>query len=451
MKSRLDLKVSDLGSVQLKNIAEPIRVYALEVGHPAQAKSAPGLAAAKSGPPRLSIVVLPFANIGGDPEQEHFVDGVTESLTTDLSRIRGAVVIARNTAFTYKGKPLDVKTIGRELNVRYVLEGSVQRGGNRMRVNVQLVDAETGSHLWAERFDKLLTDLFDMQDEIVGRLANALNAQLIAAEARRAEKAPTPNSMDLYFQGMAWLNKRPTPDNVAQARSFFDRALSIDPDNIEALIGSARLDVREGANFFVTDPMAAFMAAEAKLTKVLSSVPDHARGHRLLGYVEILTKRAVQGIAECERALELDRNLASAHAFIGLGKTFIGRAEETEAHVGDALRLSPRDTSAHTWKSFAGVAKNYLGSYEQAIAWFRRAIEANRNHMYAHFLLAASLAQLGRLDEAHSAVKAGLALDPSFTVSRARAAWTAMSDDRTYLGQLEPLFEGMRKAGVPEG
>jgi tetratricopeptide (TPR) repeat protein len=209
--------------------------------------------------------------------------------------------------------------------------------------------------------------------------------------------------------------------------------------------------VGEGANFFVTDPMAAFMAAEAKLTKVLSSVPDHARGHRLLGYVEILTKRAVQGIAECERALELDRNLASAHAFIGLGKTFIGRAEETEAHVGDALRLSPRDTSAHTWKSFAGVAKNYLGSYEQAIAWFRRAIEANRNHMYAHFLLAASLAQLGRLDEAHSAVKAGLALDPSFTVSRARTAWTAMSDDWTYLGQLEPLFEGMRKAGVPEG
>ena len=179
----------------------------------------------KSAPPRLSMVVLPFANIGGDPEQEHFVDGVTESLTTDLSRIRGAVVIARNTAFTYKGKPLDVKTIGRELNVRYVLEGSVQRGGNRMRVNVQLIDAETGNHLWAERFDKPLADLFDMQDEIVARLASALNAQLVAAEARRAEQAPNPDSMDLYFQGLAWLNKGLTPDNLAQARSFFDRAL----------------------------------------------------------------------------------------------------------------------------------------------------------------------------------------------------------------------------------
>ncbi len=202
----------------------------------------------KSTPPRLSIVVLPFANIGGDPEQEHFVDGVTESLTTDLSRIRGSFVIGRNTAFTYKGKHVDLKQIGSELNVRYVLEGSVQRGGNRMRVNVQLIDAETSNHLWAERFDKPLADLFDMQDEIVARLAGALNAQLVAAEARRAEQAPNPNSMDLYFQGLAWFNKGRTPDNVAQARSFFDRALTADPDNVDALIGSARADVIEGAN-----------------------------------------------------------------------------------------------------------------------------------------------------------------------------------------------------------
>ena len=193
------------------------------------------------------MVVLPFANIGGDPEQEHFVAGVTESLTTDLSRIRGAVVIGRNTAFTYKGKAVDLKQIGRELNVRYVLEGSVQRGGNRMRVNVQLIDTETGNHLWAERFDKPMADLFDMQDEIVARLAGTLNAQLVAAEARRAEQTPTPNSIDLYFQGLARLNKGMTPDNVAQAREFFDRALSVDPDNVDALIGSARADIIEGA------------------------------------------------------------------------------------------------------------------------------------------------------------------------------------------------------------
>ena len=156
VKGRLELAVTDLGPTQLKNIAEPIRVYSLEVGKPSQPKPAPAPAPEKSAPPRLSIVVLPFANIGGDPEQEHFVDGVTESLTTDLSRIRSAVVIGRNTAFTYKGKAVDLKQIGRELNVRYVLEGSVQRGGNRMRVNVQLIDAVTGNHLWAERFDKPL-------------------------------------------------------------------------------------------------------------------------------------------------------------------------------------------------------------------------------------------------------------------------------------------------------
>ena len=402
------------------------------------------------GPPRLSIVVLPFANIGGDPEQEHFVDGVTESLTTDLSRIRGAVVIARNTAFAYKGKPLDVKTIERDLNVRYVLEGSVQRGGNRMRVNVQLIDAETGSHLWAERFDKALADLFDMQDEIVARLAGALNAQLVDAEARRAEQAPNPDSMDLYFQGVAWLNKGLTPDNVSKARSFFDRAMAADPGNVDALIGSAVADVREGANSFVADPSAAFAAAEAKLTEALSSVPDHARGHMWLGLVDIWTKRAAQGIAECEHALALDRNLAHAHSIIGRGKVFVGCAEETEAHVAEALRLSPRDTMAYIWMYFAGLAKLHLGRYEQAVAWFRRAIEANRNYPAANFNLAAALAQLGRLDDAHSAVKAGLALNPAFAISRARAALTARSDDPTYLAQLEPVLEGLRKAGVAE-
>ena len=161
----------------------------------------------RSSAPRLSIVVLPFANIGGDPEQEYFVDGVTESLTTDLSRISGAFVIARNTAFTFKGKAVDVKKLGRELNVRYVLEGAVQRGGNRLRLNVQLIDVETGNHLWAERFDKPIADLFDMQDEIVSSLANTLEAQLIAVEARRAKRSIHPDAMDLCFQGWELCNK----------------------------------------------------------------------------------------------------------------------------------------------------------------------------------------------------------------------------------------------------
>ena len=200
----------------------------------------------------------------------------------------------------------------------------------------------------------------------------------------------------------------------------------------------------------MADPLAAFAAAEAKLTKALSSVPDHALGHMWLGLVDIFTKRAAEGIAECEHALALDRNLASAHAHIGFGKIHIGRAEESEAHIAEALRLSPRDTMAYTWMNIAGNAKNHLGDWEQAVAWLRRAIEANRNFPTPYFHLAAALAQLGRLDEARSAVKAGLALNRPFAISRARAAWMARSDDPTYLANLEPIFDGLRKAGVPE-
>ena len=449
VKRRLDLAAADLGPTQLKNIADPIRVYSLEVGQPVQAKPGRGPRARKSAPPRLSIVVLPFFNIGGDPEQEHFVDGVTESLTTDLSRIRGAVVIARNTAFAYKGMPLDVKTIGRELNVRYVLEESIQRGGGRMRVNVQLIDATTGNHLWAERFDKPVADIFDMQDEIVARLANALNARLAAAEARRAEQAPNPDSWISIFR--AWPGSTGlTPDNISQARSYYHGALAADPDNVEALIGSAVADVVEGIVLFVKDPILALAAAEAKLTKALSKVPDDARGHMMLGFVYALTKRAVGGIAEYEHALALDQNLADAHGFLGNAKTLIHRAEEAEAHILEALRLSPRDTMAYIWMYHAGHAKLHIGSYERAVSWFRRAIEANRNYPLPHFELAAALAQLGRIDEARSCAKAGLALNPDFTIARIRAAWASFSDDPTYVAEHERNFEGMCKAGLPE-
>ena len=262
--------------------------------------------------------------------------------------------------------------------------GSVSAG---MRVNVQLIDAESGNHLWAEQFDKPLADLFVMQDEIVARLANALNAQLAAAEARRAKSAPNPNSMDLYFQGMAWLYKGLTPRYMAQSRSYFDRALIADPNNVDALITLAGVEAIEGVNSFATDPVASFSAAEAKLTQALSSVPDHAVGHMWLGIVYIWTKRAAEGIAKCEHALALDRNLARAEGSIGFGKILTGRAEETEAHVAEALRLSPRDSVAFVWMTHVGMAKNHLGTWEQAVAWCRRAIEANPNYPRPHVRL----------------------------------------------------------------
>ena len=429
----------DRGEQSLKNIARPIRVYAL-----ARA-DAPG----KPGPPHLSIVVLPFTNIGGDPEQDYFVDGVTESLTTDLSRIAGSFVIARNTAFTYKGKPNDVKQIGRELNVRYVLEGSVQRGGNRMRVNVQLIDAETGNHLWAERFDKPLADLFDMQDEIVARLARQLDAELAAAEARRAERAPDPDAMDLYFQGTACWHKGQSQEILTQARGYFERALARDPGNVDALLGAAWTDAMRGIVFLGDDGAQHLAAAETAATKVLSLAPNHAFAHFVLGCAQIFTNRVTQGIAEAERALALDRNLANAHAFIGAGKTFAGRAEESEAHVQEALRLSPRDSFAYQWMARVAATKLNLGADAEAAQWARRSIEANRNYPLAHFWLAAALAQLGRLDEARQAVQPGLALAPGFTLARYRAG--VQSDNPTYHAQRERIIEGMRKAGVPEG
>jgi TolB-like protein/Flp pilus assembly protein TadD len=399
--------------------------------------------------PRLSIVVLPFANVGGDPEQDYFVDGVTESLTTDLSRIGGLSVIARNSAFSYKGKATDVRQVGRELNVRYVLEGSVQRSSNRFRVNVQLIDAESGSHLWAERFDKPVADLFDMQDEIVSRLTHPLGAQLVVAEARRAERSLHPDAVDLIFQGFACVNKGPTPEYLTQARSFFERALAIDHRSIGALIGTASVDILIAAFHLTDDRAQRCSAAETNAVKALSLAPNYAVAHLILGLAYIFTKRAAQGISEFECALALDRNLAEAHGCIGAAKVFMGRTAEAEGHIHEALRISPRDVSAYRWIQTVGIAKIYLGAYAEAINWLRRSIEANRNASSAHFYLAAALALTGAVDEAQAAAKARLALNPGFTVRRQRLG--ASSDNSIYLVGLERLCEGMRMAGVPEG
>src|ERR1700730_4265005 len=384
-----------MGEQTLKNIARPVRAYAVVRDRLVTGTENSGAPPGPRSAPRLSIVVLPFANISGDPEQDYFVDGVTESLTTDLSRIAGALVIARNSAFSYKGQLPDVRQVGRELNVRYVLEGSVQRSGKRLRVNVQLIDAATGIHLWAERFDKPVIDLFDMQDEIVATLANTLDAQLMAAEARRAERSPYPDAMDLCFQGQAWMNRGISPEVTAQARGFFERALALDPGNIEALVGVAIVDVTFGPGFLADDRAARLASAEAAATKALSLDPSHALAHLLLGVVKIFTHRGSQGIAECERALTLDRNLADAHAWIGIGKYFIGSGGETEAHIQEALRLSPLDILAFRWMWILGLAKFQLGADAEAAAWMRRSLETKRTQTIGHFLLAAVLAQMG--------------------------------------------------------
>src|SRR3984885_12200559 len=275
-RDRVREEFVDLGEMRLKNIARPIRVYEIKTDFESAAEASFSDGVRRPGPPHLSIVVLPFVNLAGDAEQNYFVDGVTESLTTDLSQMSGMLVIGRNTAFSYKSKPVDLKQIGRELNVRYVLEGSVQRSANRMRVNVQLIDAESGNHLWAPLSEKPGTDLFDMQDEIVARLANALNAQLITAEARRAERAPSPDSMDLYFQGMSWYNKGFSPENLSEARKLFERALGVDPGNVGAIVGIALTSVQVAGAHSSDDRAARLAAAEALAIKALSIAPEMA-------------------------------------------------------------------------------------------------------------------------------------------------------------------------------
>jgi Tfp pilus assembly protein PilF len=313
-----------------------------------------------------------------------------------LSRISGSFVIGRHTAFTYKGKAVDLKQIGQELNVRYALEGSVQRGGGRLRVNVQLLDAETGAHLWADRFDKPVADLFDMQDEIVSRLARTLDYQLVVAEARRAERSLHPDATDLNFQGLACMYKA-TADHLTQARGFFERALVIDPRSIRALVGVANVELNLGGSLLADDRAARCSAAETHAINALSLVPDHAGAHLALGSAYILTNRAARGIAECEQTLALDRNSANAHGIIGLAKYCMGRAAETEGHIHDAFRLSSRDIVAYRWMYYVGVAKLQLRADAEAAGWLRRSIEANRNHPNAHFALAAALGLLGAL------------------------------------------------------
>ena len=445
VRNKISVPIIDKGNVALKNIPQPVRVYALQRGDDADdIKDMPASAAPA---PPLSIVVLPFANLGQADTDEQFADGITETLTTDLARIAHSAVIARNTAFTFKGKAVDARQIGKQLQVRYILEGSVQRSGDRIRVNVQLIDAESGNHLWADRFDKTSGDLLQMQDEIVARVAGALNAPLMAAEAQRAERSAEPASIDLYFQGMAWVNKGLRPDWLDQARSCFEKARAADDSNLEALIGIGMVDTLRGVACAGDNPAGALESAESLLTDALSLAPDHAWAHCLMAAVLISTRRAERGIMECERALGLNPSLASAHAMLGLAKYLLGQGEETESYVEEALRLSPLDTFAYLWMLFAGVAKIQTEEYDQAVEWLRRSIDTNPNSPWAYFHLGAALQLSGKAAEARAETHAGLLLDPTFTTERYRSL--AFSDHRRYLTIRERTIQALQATGVP--
>jgi TolB-like protein/class 3 adenylate cyclase len=446
VRGKIDIAAQDRGELRLKNIAEPVRVYALLFAHN-RAASAPHAALT----PRLSIVVLPFVNLGGNSEQEYFVDGVTESLTTDLSRIPGAFVIARNTAFTFKNKPLDARAMGRELGVRYTLEGSVQCAGDRIRVNAQLIDTETGAHLWAERFDKARADIFDMQDEITTRLARTVGIELVAAEGRRAERE-RPNNMDavdLAMRGWAILNQPLSLRRDRDARELFEAALRLDDRNVEALIGLAFYHTNDVRTFASTNRDEQLRIAEKRITEALALAPGNALAHFVHANVLHVSGATERSLRECELAITLDHNLAWAHADAGFIKVLLGRAEEAEADLNNAIRLSPRDPGLDRWIGLLGIADLFLGRLGPAMNRLRKSVEMNPNLALPQFFLAAASALSGHAAEACEARNAGLRLDPNFTVSRFRNE--PRSKNTTFLAQRERIYEGMRLAGVPEG
>ena len=446
VRGKVEATFVDLGEQKLKNIAAAVRAYAIK---PAS-RTTQAIHHAAEKLPRLSIVVLPFANLGGDRDQDYFVDGVTDNLTTDLTRIPGAFVISRNTAFAYKGKTVDARRIGGELGVRYVMEGSIQCNRNRIRINAQLVDAHTGAHLWAERFDQARADLFDMQDEITTRLALMVGIELVAAEGRRAERERPTNmdAVDLAMRGRAIMNQPRSLARAREAHALFEEALRLDDQNIDGLVGVAGTLAYEVANYISDHPAEQLRVAEAAISAALNRDPSNADAHYVRAQLHFALRAPERALHDCERAISLDRNLARPYAFAGMMKLFVGRGAETEAYVAQAMRLSPRDPFLGTWYSFIGIADLFLGKLERAVERLRKSVEINPNHEIACFILAAALALAGRQAEAAEACAAGLRLAPNFTLAKFRAQ--VRSNNPIYLSQRERVYEGMRLAGVPE-
>jgi TolB-like protein len=411
--------------------------------------TAPG--GGKSAVPRLSLVVLPFVNISGRSENDHFVDGITETLTTDLSARHAFFVIARNTAFAYKDNPVDTRQIGRELGVRYVLEGSAQNAGDRIRINAQLVDAESGAHLWAERFDRPCADLLDMQDEITTRLARAIQVELIAAESRRAarEHPERLDSIDHTLNGWAVWNERLSLEAARRARGCFEAALALDDNNMCALVGLANTHMWEVNMYGSDDRAAQIRTADTAATKALALAPDWAEAHVTYGTVLFAMRAPERALREFEHAVSLTSNLATAHGYLALMKFFLGRAQETRGHVAEAMRLSPRDPLLFHWLFFIGVADVYLGHVVRGLESLRKSVEINPHWALSQFVLAGALALDGLRADAAEACAVARRLAPNFTVAKFRDE--AVSDNPIYLAQRERFYEGLRLAGVPEG
>ena len=388
----------------------------------------------------LSVVVLPFANLSGDPAQDYFADGVTENLTTDLSRIRNSFVIAPNTAFTYKGKSIDAKAIGKELTVRYVIEGSVQRDQNRVRVNVQLIDAEWGADIWADRFEADRADLFKLQDRVVAQLANALRYELGMAEAAKAAGAQDPDAIDLAMRGWAVLPRSlPSKDQVDAARPLFEQALKIDPDNSEALAGKAITTLFE----YIYAPRADTDYDAAVLGLVDRAIAlDRGNIHAYLakGLYLQMSGRPEDAVRALDAGLAIDPNAAGLLATRSTANDYLGRFEPAKSDIQQAMLLSPRDPAMGQWFNLRADPELGLGRFDEALEDAKKAIEGGHRVFYTYLNLAAAHAFKGEMDEAKAAMAEARRLKPDLSIK-----WLMK-----HKPVLQFAFDELRKAGLPE-
>src|SRR5215469_2549692 len=450
-RRRRALRAGMLAPALLLLIAAASAMWWLWPGHHSEPRPASAVAPVTqaSTAPRLSIVVLPFANLSNDPQQEYFADGITEDLTTDVARIQGSMVIARNTAFTYKGKAVDAKQIGRELGVRYVLEGSVQRAGDQLRINAQLVDTETGAQIWGDRFDRNAADLFALQNEITARIARALQSQLAIAEARR----PTdhPDALDYILRGRAVLTRPISKENSDEAVTLFETALALDPKSADAAAWLAAT-----LAFRVTDELSDFPdedlpRAERLAVQALAGSPNSALAHYVKGQVLFAQSRCGEAIPEYERAISLDRSRAPAYARLGWCKFLTGSVDEAIPYFEQAIHLSPHEPAIASWYGRIGVIYLLQSHRAEAISWLERANSENAGLAFVHAYLAAGYALKGDAERARAELTEAQGLSNLYS-SLARVKKYTWYDNPAIRALAEATyFPGLLRAGVPEG
>jgi TolB-like protein len=439
VQGRIDVTFEDAGEQRLKNIARSVRVYRVRMNE-AAAKTAPAL------PDKPSIAVLPFTNMSGDPEQEYFADGMVEDIITALSRFRHLFVIARNSSFTYKGRAVDIKQVGRELGVRYVLEGSVRKAGNHVRISGQLIDALTGAHLWADRFDGTLEGLFDLQDQITASVVGAITPKLEQAEIERAKRKPTESldAYDYFLRGMASFYQM-SKETQSEALRLFHKAIEIDPNFASAHGMAAWCYAHRKSNGWMIDGLQEAAETTRLARRAVELGRDDAVALSSGGFALAYVAGDLDGAAFVESALVLNPNLASAWYLSGRAKVWLGEPEVAIEHLAHAMRLSPLDPLMFGLLHTTGLAHFLAGRYEEALLWEGKALRERPNFLPSLRIVAASNALAGRPDEAQKAVTRLREIDPTMRISNLKNYAPGSRPEN-----FARYTEGLRKAGLPE-